>query len=170
MRNITRQCAALTLAAAVAVPAVAETGLYAGAGAGFWGSDVSGFDDSAPAVRGLIGYRFNEYLALQADLNYGTELSDGGIDVEAWGFEAALRPSFPIGTSFEAYGRLGWGHYEYDASGFGINVDGSEDEFVWAVGGAYRTSSPWSFFAEYSEPNDTDSYYFTVGATYQFQN
>ncbi|HSG91895.1 MAG TPA: outer membrane beta-barrel protein [Pseudomonadales bacterium] len=162
-----RSIAGLVLGLATVTASAAQPGYYLGGGLGAWQIDESGFDDTALALRVQGGYRFNDYLSVDGTLLYGDELEDSGLKIDGTGFELALRPSVPIGDAFEAYARLGYGWYDFDAGG-AFNASGSEDEFVWGLGGAWQANNRWSFSVEYTEPDfEAETRFLWFGATYR---
>lgn len=165
------------IAAAIATlagGAYAESqGMYMGGGIGAWNIDETGYEDTAMSARISGGYKFNEYIGMEASYLYLGEVEDtiGGIDlqVDGTGWEVAVRPSYPFTESLEGYARLGWGTYDVKGQALGVSVSEDDDAFVWAVGGAWAFNDNLSFFGEYSEPDlEADVYVMTFGASYNF--
>lgn len=142
-----------------------EPGLYLGAGAGLWTLDEDGFDDSALAVRGQVGYRFNDFLAVEGAAVYGSELQDAGADLDVTGLELSVKPTLPLSPDFDLYGRAGWGWYDASASFAGFEFDDTEDEFLWGFGAEWTpANSPFGLFVEYTQPDfAVDTSFVTLG-------
>ncbi|MEE4299704.1 MAG: porin family protein [Pseudomonadales bacterium] len=159
----------MLLTAATAGAAAAEPGVYYGAGLGLWSVDFAGLDAQAAQVRGQVGYRFNDFVAVEGSLHNYFEAEDNGIEFDAFGAQLAVRPSFPLSDAIEGYARLGWGYYDAEASGFGVGVDTTDDEFVWGIGTNFKVSERVGVYVEYSDPFDSEADVFTLGFTYHPQ-
>lgn len=187
----------------VAVPMVAEpaqkSGFYAGLGAGSqrtYSVDSAFFDeadtqDETAGIVGLLGYHFNDYLAVEGRIGKSIAYEDYA---DVLSYSLFLKPQYPVTESIRVYALLGLGGVQVD----GANGDtpahadtiGKEilDEtgFQWGLGGSYAFTENISLFADYTSlakdadisstlyEYDTAAYgelssdAVTVGVTYQF--
>jgi OOP family OmpA-OmpF porin len=147
------------------------------AGFGILDAD-SELDDSDSSWGLFVGYRFMPYFAVEGGyLDLGTAgyqatgvLDDGEFlydttisgDISSSGFQLSALGIWPIGESFEAYGRAGFYFADTDID-LNIDVDGEdlsgsesegETEFLWGIGGAWNFSDAWAVRLEYSQVMD----------------
>ncbi|RPA63263.1 porin family protein [Shewanella frigidimarina] len=130
---------------------VAENGVYVGANYGYLKVDgEDDFDDDNDVLQGLVGYRFNKYLALEGSYidfgSYGNNLSSAETD----GYTAGLKVTLPIAERIELYAKGGqlWYSTDYDVVGFSGNKD---DEGVFAGAGvAFKVTDRFLINAEYT--------------------
>ncbi|QDE30137.1 porin family protein [Shewanella polaris] len=130
---------------------VAENGVYVGANYGYLKVDgEDDFDDDNDVLQGLVGYRFNNYLALEGSYidfgSYGNNLSSAETD----GYTAGLKVTLPIADRVELYAKGGqlWYSTDYDVVGFSGNKD---DEGVFAGAGvAFKVTDRFLINAEYT--------------------
>ena len=112
----------------------AENGIYVGANYGYLKVDGDDdFDDNSDVMQGLVGYKFNKYLALEGSyINFG-DYGNGLANAETDGYTAALKVMLPIVDRVELYAKGGqlWYSTDYDVVGFSGNDDG-EGVFVGA--------------------------------------
>ncbi|ABN63262.1 outer membrane beta-barrel protein [Shewanella baltica] len=104
---------------------VAENGIYVGANYGYLKVDgKDDFDDNSDVIQGLVGYRFNQYLAVEGGYvnfgDYGNSLSNAETD----GYTAALKVSYPIVDRVELYAKGGqlWYSTDYDVYSASISL------------------------------------------------
>ncbi|WP_338725913.1 porin family protein [Shewanella baltica] len=162
---------------------VAENGIYVGANYGYLKVDgKDDFDDNSDVIQGLVGYRFNQYLAIEGGYvnfgDYGNSLSNAETD----GYTAALKVSYPIVDRVELYAKGGqlWYSTDYDVLGFSGNKD---DEGVFAGAGvAFKVTDRFLINAEYTwydagitvenvsngADTDTDFKQASLGVEYRF--
>ncbi|MCT7946201.1 porin family protein [Shewanella septentrionalis] len=162
---------------------VAENGIYVGANYGYLKVDgKDDFDDNSDVIQGLVGYRFNQYLAIEGGYvnfgDYGNSLSNAETD----GYTAALKVSYPIVDRVELYAKGGqlWYSTDYDVLGFSGNKDG---EGVFAGAGvAFKVTDRFLINAEYTwydagitvenvsngADTDTDFKQASLGVEYRF--
>ncbi|WP_283630374.1 porin family protein [Shewanella baltica] len=162
---------------------VAENGIYVGANYGYLKVDgKDDFDDNSDVIQGLVGYRFNQYLAIEGGYvnfgDYGNSLSNAETD----GYTAALKVSYPIVDRVELYAKGGqlWYSTDYDVLGFSGNKD---DEGVFAGAGvAFKVTDRFLINAEYiwydagitvenvsnGADTDTDFKQASLGVEYRF--
>ncbi|MBB1317480.1 porin family protein [Shewanella sp. SR43-4] len=130
---------------------VAENGIYVGANYGYLKVDGDDeFDDDNDVLQGLVGYRFNKYLALEGSYidfgHYGNNLSRAETD----GYTAGLKVTLPITDRVELYAKGGqlWYSTDYDVVGLSGNKD---DEGVFAGAGVgFKVTDRFLINAEYT--------------------
>lgn len=114
----------------------------------YLGGKFGGYDVDQPVVElndlalgAYGGYRFNPYFSVEAEYINLFEDSVQGIDVDSdlWAF--SVRPSYPIGDSWEVYAKLGWAWLEVEAddSFFGSATE-DDDDFFWGLGTSYSNN------------------------------
>lgn len=128
-----------------------ESGFYVGGNYGYLrveGEDD--FDDDKDVWQGLLGYRFNEYFALEGSFidfgDYGNDVAGASTD----GYTAALKGSFPITERLSIYGKLGqlWSETEFNVGTFNNDYD---DESLFVGGGlSYAVTPNFLINAEYT--------------------
>ncbi|WP_414828469.1 porin family protein [Alteromonas sp. H39] len=128
-----------------------ESGFYVGGNYGYLrveGEDD--FDDDKDVWQGLLGYRFNEYFALEGSFidfgDYGNDVAGASTD----GYTAALKGSFPITERLSIYGKLGqlWSETEYNVGTFNNDYD---DESLFVGGGlSFAVTPNFLINAEYT--------------------
>tara|TARA_R110001583_G_scaffold63575_5_gene185989 strand:- start:353 stop:928 length:576 start_codon:yes stop_codon:yes gene_type:complete len=130
---------------------VAENGVYVGANYGYLKVDGDDeFDDDNDVLQGLVGYRFNKYLALEGSYidfgHYGNNLSRAETD----GYTAGLKVTLPIADRVELYAKGGqlWYSTDYDVVGLSGNKD-DEGVFVGA-GVGFKVTDRFLINAEYT--------------------
>ncbi|WP_220775234.1 porin family protein, partial [Shewanella glacialipiscicola] len=129
----------------------AENGIYVGANYGYLKVDGDDdFDDNSDVMQGLVGYKFNKYLALEGSyINFG-DYGNGLANAETDGYTAAIKVMLPIADRVELYAKGGqlWYSTDYDVVGFSGNDDG---EGVFAGAGvAFKVTDRFLINAEYT--------------------
>jgi OOP family OmpA-OmpF porin len=153
---------ATTLTAAVAAADDNDSGLYIGAGIGQFDVKVDNLEGVTDAVRDLdreddtawkvfLGWRFNRYIALEADYidlgnprgNFDASGTSGDYDVELAGFGGYLIGTLPI-TIFELSAKVGYYFHDLEinvdldnigpGNGDVFGSDESSEAFVYGVG------------------------------------
>lgn len=129
----------------------AENGIYVGANYGYLKVDGDDdFDDNSDVMQGLVGYKFNKYLALEGSyINFG-DYGNGLANAETDGYTAGLKVMFPIVDRVELYAKAGqlWYSTDYKVVGFSGNKD---DEGVFAGAGvAFKVTDRFLINAEYT--------------------
>lgn len=161
----------------------AENGIYVGANYGYLKVDGDDdFDDNSDVMQGLVGYKFNKYLALEGSyINFG-DYGNGLANAETDGYAAALKVMLPIADRVELYAKGGqlWYSTDYDVVGFSGNDDG---EGVFAGAGvAFKVTDRFLINAEYTwydadinvdsvangGKTDTDFNQASIGVEYRF--
>ncbi|MFT2090574.1 porin family protein [Paraglaciecola sp. 2405UD69-4] len=158
------------------------SGFYVGGNYGYLrveGDDD--FDDDKDVYEGIIGYRFNQYIALEGSYidfgNYGTEFARADVD----GYTAAIKGSLPITNRVALFVKAGqlWSETDYNALDLTREVD---DTSVFLGGGVTVNLSPnFALNATYSvydtslefddvddENFDTDFKQASIGVEYRF--
>ncbi len=155
-------------AAEVVVEEISTGAFYVGIGYSLMYSDVTnirygdGFQNFADdvsldtgAVMFDLGYKFNEYVAVEArywagvstdELKFSDYTVHGDIldtDSDAWGIY--VKPMYPVTDAFDIYGLLGYGSASLDHAAFGKDVEG----ISWGVGAAYSFTNNISVFVDY---------------------
>jgi OOP family OmpA-OmpF porin len=130
---------------------VAENGVYVGANYGYLKVDgADDFDDNNDVIQGLVGYRFNQYFALEGGyINFG-EYGNKNSNAETDGYTAGLKVTFPIADRVELYAKGGqlWYSTDYKVFTFSGNQD---DEGIFAGAGvAFKVTDRFLVNAEYT--------------------
>ncbi|MCW8092978.1 porin family protein [Alteromonas sp. ASW11-130] len=126
-------------------------GVYVGANYGWLRVESDDeFDDDKDVWQGVVGYRFNEYVALEGGyINFG-DYGNGVAEASTDGFTTAIKGSYPITDKFSVYGKLGqlWWETDYRLG----NLNGKYDDESLFVGGgvAYAINPQFSITAEYT--------------------
>ena len=150
-------------------PVVEDNGFYLGIAYSATGVSVddgdrlTDGDGDADSVMLQLGYKFNPYIAVEG------RYWDGNNGFDAWGIYA--KPMYPVTTSFDIYGLLGYGNAGTDTDSGVLD----ESEFQWGVGAAYSFTDSFAIFIDYVElyddsVNNVDYSIDTVnvGVTYTF--
>ncbi|WP_133469320.1 porin family protein [Paraglaciecola marina] len=139
------------------------------------------FDEDKNVFEGIVGYRFNQYIALEGSYinfgDYGTDIARADVD----GYTAAIKGTLPINDTFLLFVKAGqlWSETDYNALDYNRTVD---DESVFLGGGvAVNITSNFVLNATYSvydtslefddvddENFDTDFKQASVGFEYRF--
>ncbi len=136
--------------------ALAESGFYTGAGVGFYEDDftaggVVDVEIDRTDFRVFHGYRFNDFLSLQADvIRSGFDVEADGVVVEEarpWLGEVSVKPSLPIGNQrVQVYARAGYAFdIRDDVDAFDIDIS----DWSWAGGVEVFIDERWAVRAEY---------------------
>jgi opacity protein-like surface antigen len=166
MRSILALSAATAFAA---MPAVAQdSGFYVGAGIGDFGIDVGGFDASDTGYKVFGGYRFIDYLALEAEYLDGGTVEDAGLEIDVSGFNVSAVGILPLGERFDVFAKLGMLFWDADTNGLGSD---SGEDFSWGIGGGFHFTDQFGMQLEYQgfEIEDTDTVdMISLGASWRF--
>ncbi|WP_417760522.1 porin family protein [Shewanella sp.] len=128
-----------------------DSGLYVGGNYGYLKIDGDDdFDDDNDVIQGLIGYKFNRYIALEGSYidfgKYGSSVAGAETD----GYTAALKLIAPIGERVEIYAKGGQLWYDTDYHVAGIN-GGDDDTGVFAGAGVgFKITENFLINAEYT--------------------
>jgi len=181
MRKRLAVLAVLFLAAAPAVAANIDTGLYFGGGLGQAGVDVEDptFDlnDDDSGWKAIVGWRIFKFLAVEANwVDFGTvEDSMGGTDVgvSTTGADLSALGILPLGGHFEIFVKGGYVSWDVEIDSNDVSLDGQEDgnDLFYGAGVAIRLGESFQIRAEYEqfEIEDADSVDFaSLSATFTF--
>ncbi|MFA7554994.1 MAG: porin family protein [Spongiibacteraceae bacterium] len=127
-----------------------ESGVYLGANYGYLKVDSEDdFDDDKDAIQGLIGYRFNNYIAVEGSVidfgSYGEKLAKASTD----GYTFAVKGSLPLAERFGLYVKLGqlWSETDYKVAGFKGSDD--DDALFYGGGASFNLTENLVLNAEY---------------------
>jgi outer membrane autotransporter protein len=113
--------------------------LYGELGYSFLDVENFGQDANPQALRGIIGYGFHPFLAVEGMAAFGTSGDNAGLqDLKlrsAFGLYA--KPRYQI-NNFEVFARLGWAHTQVRANLPGRSTTDKDDDFSWGVGANYH--------------------------------
>lgn len=155
MNKLINASLAVSLAACLAAPAMADSGVIVGAGYGQsnlkhykcdgCGAPIASLDDEDDAWTAFAGYRFNPYLAVlggYADLGETKASGVGGawhdkIEIDGW--YVAVRGILPLPANFEAHATLGMYWWDQTVTFTGIPSDDfTGNEPMYGLGVTYR--------------------------------
>jgi len=166
---------ATTLLAASPAFAADDTGFYVGAGVGNFAANSDliyngkDWDGSDFGYKVFGGYQFMKWLAAEAEYVDGGEPDDNfnspafpddrlKASVGITGFVGSAVGIWPIGESFNLFGKLGFIYWDADGSGkirdaagtivkTSVGEDGTD--FAWGVGGTWNFTETFGVRAEY---------------------
>ncbi len=128
-----------------------DAGFYVGGNYGYLKVDGhDDFDDDNDVWQGIVGYRFNRYVAVEGSYidfgDYGNNLSRADSD----GYTAAIKGILPITNEFSVYAKAGqlWWESDYDVAGISGSYD-DESLFIGA-GLSYNFTKNFLVNAEYT--------------------
>src|SRR5688500_12799832 len=119
-----------------AVAQQADTGWYVGASIGQSDRDI----DKDTAWKFSLGYQLNRNLSVELGYTNLGEVSAGGVDVEATGWEVIGLYKFPVANQFSIYGLAGIAMVEAEARFLGGTVSDDSTELTFGVGAHYDFS------------------------------
>ncbi|MEL0636606.1 MULTISPECIES: porin family protein [Marinomonas] len=175
-----------TIASADETPANTH-GFYVGGNYGYLkldGDDNFDQDSNHDVKQGVIGYRINQYLALEGSYidfgRYGNDVTSAKTD----GYTAAVKGTIPVGNRVELFAKAGQLWYSTDYSVASYN-DSSNDTGVFAGAGVgFKVTNNFLVNAQYtwydmdldaksatdssSTRTNTDFNQASVGAEYRF--
>jgi OmpA-OmpF porin, OOP family len=173
--------AMLFLAAAPAVAADVDHGLYIGAGITNTSVEVDdptfSLDDSDNGYKVILGWRIFNFLAVEANyVDFGTvEDSQGGTDVSASsdGTDLSALLILTLGKHVDIFAKGGYVSWDTEIDSNNVNVDSNNDgnDLLYGLGGAFRIGDSLQIRAEYErfEIENTDSFDLgSVSATFTF--
>ena len=175
----------LVIFAASSATALADTGLYVGAGIGSAGVDETfdsfDFDDDVEAYRFLGGYRFGETFGIEAGyLNFGdfeqrTDLGNTTaitrLTADGWTLGGTL--DLPVSDFVSLFGRGGvfvW-DADVDVNGVRAAVDDDSNPY-YGAGAKVSLTSNFSLVGDWTryELDDVDTDVFSLGFEFRFGN
>jgi opacity protein-like surface antigen len=161
-------------------------GFYVGGNYGYLKLDDDDFDqDSDHDIKqGVIGYRINQYIALEGSYidfgHYGNDVTSAKTD----GYTAAIKGTIPVGNRVEMFAKAGqlWYSTDYSVASYS---DSSDDTGVFAGAGVgFKVTDNFLLNAQYtwydvdldaksatdssSTHTNTDFNQASVGAEYRF--
>jgi OOP family OmpA-OmpF porin len=183
MRNLFIACAASAIGLLSLPAAAADNGIYIGAGVGQssveFDGDVAGtdfnFDASTTAYKVIAGWRFIDWLAVEAnyvDLGSSDDRVFGEtLETDIDGFSASVVGFLPVGP-VDIFARVGAVDWSADISAPALDVRGEEDgtDLTYGIGAQFRV---WSLGirAEYEifDIEDADTVdMLSLGVTWTF--
>ena len=170
----------LLMSIASAATAQDDNKFYAGSGVGMYYVDFDDvdFDESATTLRIFGGYEINERINVELgfsnlfEADAGVLGADVSVDGTAW--DLSVRPSLPITDRIEAFGVLGYAHYDFEveASVGNLTVSDSDSggEIMYGLGASAMMGDAWQLRGEWIliDVEDADFGTLTLSATYQF--
>ncbi len=128
----------LVLAAAAAFTlqagAVSAEDFYLGGKLGGYDVEEGFVDINELALGAYFGYRFNEYVSVEAEYVNLFEDSTFGVDVDGDLWAVSVRPTLPLDDEWELYAKAGWGWLDVEADGGFVSTSGTDDDFIWGLG------------------------------------
>jgi len=174
---------AASLAALTPVTTIADTGLFVSAsiGSAELSEDFDGFDvdTDSTAYRIAVGWRFNDYLAVEGGYhNFGRFDQSFDIDgtlvdvsLKADGFMLGGVASLPLNDKFSLFARAGAFFWDGDADINSVSAATPEDTNLYLGGGArLALTERWSLTADGSRYalEDTSSTVLSFGFDFSF--
>lgn len=141
-------------------------------------------DTDESAGLGIIGYRYNEWIGLEARYtHFGMSVDgddgDGEIAVTGDNLAVYLKPQYGFGD-FSVYALLGYGWTKIKLELGNWEASDTHGNFQWGLGASYVLSRTTTFFVDYTKLHhgsgleiegvgfDTDVDSYSVGITYTF--
>lgn len=158
-----------------------EQAFYAGSGAGIYYVDLDGmeFDESAMAVRLFGGYRFNEYVSVEAGFGKlfeaSTDIEGVDVDLDGTTWDLSVRPSVPLSDNFTAFAVLGLTQYDLELSASALGVTEStsdkDEDLHYGVGGQFLLNDVWKVRGEWTilDASGGDFGMLSLSAVYNFR-
>ncbi|MCD6654881.1 MAG: porin family protein [Sulfurovum sp.] len=119
-------------------------------------------DLSAHSVLFLAGYKYNQYLGLEAryTMNVGDPELDGpegseDLDGDMSNIGIYLKGMYPVTEAVDVYALLGYGQVTIDTTDSG---DLSESGFQWGLGASYAVTENIGVFADYMRLYDDEGF------------
>lgn len=171
MTKLKKTAIAAAMALAAGLPSVsmaqamADTGWYVGASIGQSDLDI----DKDTAWKFSLGYQMNRNLSVELGYTNLGEVSAGGVDVEATGWEVIGLYKFPVGNQFSIYGLAGIAMVEAEASFLGVTVSDDSTELTFGVGAQYDFSRNMGLRAQWQRYGaDEDIDVISIGVAIKF--
>jgi opacity protein-like surface antigen len=120
--------------------------------------NITGFDANPGALRGIIGYNFHPFFAVEGMLALGTNSdSDRGLDAKLQhAFGIFVKPKYNW-NNFEAFARLGWATTNVEFNVPGLGTDKSESDFAYGFGLNYNFNPRMYVGADWMQLMDQNS-------------
>ncbi|SBS26956.1 Outer membrane protein A precursor [Marinomonas aquimarina] len=128
-----------------------DSGLYVGANYGYLkvnGDD--GFDDNNDVWQGLVGYRFNSFLAVEGGYADFGSYGDGIVNADTDGYSAAVKGSLPLTDSIEFFAKAGQLWYDTDYSVAGLTGSSDNEALFAGAGLNFKLSEQLLLNAQYT--------------------
>jgi OOP family OmpA-OmpF porin len=150
----------LFLAASIACVSVAmassayaqqsNSGLYLGANYGGFKARGGEFEDENDFFEFLAGYRFNNFIGIEANYanfgEYGGDLASA--EVDGWG--AAVVGFLPLTNSFTVYAKAGQFFSTVDVDVAGFRDDFDDEQIFYGLGVSFTIARPLDVSLEYN--------------------
>ena len=121
--------------------------------------DTTGVSAKPGALRGIVGWDVNPYLALEA--MFATGVSDDttqGVKFKvSRSYGLYLTPKYAINSDFEVFGRLGYADSKLKLSGGGQSFSGTDSSFSWGLGAKYNFNKQVYGALDYTSYFDKDN-------------
>ncbi len=146
-----------------------DSGIYLGGKLGAYDIDSGPLDINELAAGGYFGYRFNQYVSVEAEYVHLFEDSAFGADIDGDLWVISVRPTLPLNKDWEIFAKLGWGwlDVEVDAGSFGSATE-EDDDFAWGVGTTW-TGEWFHVRGEVQADSDVpDFMIYTIGIGFDF--
>ena len=131
-----------------------DSGLYIGGNYGYLKVDGDGddndFDDDNDVWQGLVGYRFNQFFAIEGGYTDFGSYGNSFANAETDGYSAAVKGILPLTDQIEFFAKAGQLWYETDYSVAGFKGD-TDDEALFAGAGLnFKLSEQLLLNAQYT--------------------
>ncbi len=128
-----------------------DSGLYVGGNYGYLKVDGDDdFDDDNDVWQGLVGYKFNPYIAVEGSYidfgKYGSSVAGAETD----GYTAALKLMLPLGERVELYAKGGQLWYDTDYNVAGISASDDDTGVFAGAGVGFKITENFLINAEYT--------------------
>lgn len=169
--------AAITLLGTPAIAADTQ-GFYASIGGGAYRVDSDGFDDRAPSGMLVAGYDINQYVGIESGwsrlFNASDQVDGTEITVDGDVFDLTARLSYPLGSRFDPYVRLGWSYSDMAAKsssieGARLRLNDYDDGFAWAAGTGISLTPRFNLGVEFARTLVTDNDLDRVSASLSYR-
>ncbi len=126
----------------------------------------SGFSDDWDYSTVMIqaGYKFNQYVAIEARYWFGmdetlyTDSVDGDVDLTVDTFGIYIKPMYPVTDAFDIYALLGYANNDASVEDNEGTYDfDSVDGFSWGIGAAYSFTDNLAVFVDYVNMYEDDN-------------
>lgn len=122
-----------------------------------WFNKVPLQQDQTGGLSGIVGYDFNEYIAVEGRITKTLFERDYA---DMWEYSIFLKPQYPVTEDFKVYGLLGFGLVQvdgYDGNNPAANIGSTildDTGFQWGLGASYMVTEDLSLFADYTSSAD----------------
>lgn len=170
----------LSALCAIGMPAIAaeQNEFYGSLGGGVYQLESAGFDETAPTMKILGGYSFNEFVVVEGSYTRLLEASENvdGVDVDVDGsvWDLSTKLSMPLSERWTPYGRVGWSYVDLSAKAteddVTFRVNDYDNALTWAVGTDVSITPRLSLAGEVARTNidEGDLDFVSVNVSYSF--